>query len=232
MVLMTTFCLHSSCCQQNMKLSSVIHDEVMICLNVVFVCLHITSSHCCRHVWRHWTYKTPVMYILSSVCLRLSLFFQSSFMQYMGLCVFTLPFSLVIVMRIYVLDLVVTIKSDVWIISRSVFRVRPRYAPYIFLCSDGNDVHITDPLWEETTGLQRTSLHKAWRFGVCLSSAKKCWTNEQKKNMHDRDLAKFSVSLENAKNSIQMADGFTDCLGDTRTRENKLLSRFKFYIHS
>ena len=45
----------------------------------------------------------PVRYILSSVLVRLSIFSQLSVIQYMGLCVFSLPNSLVIE-RIYTLS--------------------------------------------------------------------------------------------------------------------------------
>ena len=45
-----------------------------------------------------------VRYILSSVWVRLSIFSQLSIIQYMGLCVFSLPISLVIIERIYTLS--------------------------------------------------------------------------------------------------------------------------------
>ena len=47
------------------------------------------------HGWR----KLLVRYILPSVCLRLRQFSQSSFIQYMGLCVFILPNSPVVIVR-------------------------------------------------------------------------------------------------------------------------------------
>ena len=46
----------------------------------------------------------PVKYILSSVWVRLSIFSQLSIIQYMGLCVFSLPISLVMIERIYTLS--------------------------------------------------------------------------------------------------------------------------------
>ena len=52
----------------------------------------------------HWTYKMPVRYNLSSVWVRLSIFSQLSIMQYMGLCVFSLPISFVKIERIYTLS--------------------------------------------------------------------------------------------------------------------------------
>ena len=51
----------------------------------------------------------------SSVYLRLSQFSESSFVQYMGLCVFNLPISLMMNVRIYVLYLIIIIiRSEVW----------------------------------------------------------------------------------------------------------------------
>ena len=51
----------------------------------------ISLSSSCRLIWRYWTTKMLVRYMLPSVCLRLRLFSQLSFFQYMGLCVFSLP---------------------------------------------------------------------------------------------------------------------------------------------
>ena len=60
----------------------------IICL---FVYDTISLSSLCKLIWRHWTYKMPVRYILSSVWVRLSIFSQLSILQYTGLCVFGLP---------------------------------------------------------------------------------------------------------------------------------------------
>ena len=49
----------------------------------------ISLSSLCRLIWRHWTNKMLVRYMLPSVCLRLRLFSQLSFIQYMRLCVLT-----------------------------------------------------------------------------------------------------------------------------------------------
>ena len=54
-------------------------------LQIVFVCLYITYANL---IWRHWTYKMPVRYNLSSVWVRLSIFSQLSIIQYGGLCFF------------------------------------------------------------------------------------------------------------------------------------------------
>ena len=59
----------------------------------------------------------PVRFILSSVWVRLSIFFPLSFIQYVGLYVFSLPISLVMIERIYILCLIIIIKSEVWTIT-------------------------------------------------------------------------------------------------------------------
>ena len=68
----------------------------------LFVQYTISLSLLCKFLWRHWTYKMPVRYILSSVWVRLSIFSPLSIIQYMGLCVFSLPISLVIIEIIYI----------------------------------------------------------------------------------------------------------------------------------
>ena len=64
----------------------------------------ISLSSLCRLIWRHWTTKMLVMYMLPSVCLRLRQFSQSSFIRYMGLCVFSLPNSPVMMVRMCTLS--------------------------------------------------------------------------------------------------------------------------------
>ena len=57
---------------------------------------------------------------LSNVWVRLSIFYQlsmnQSIIQYVGLCVFSLPTPLVMIEKIYILCLIIIIKSDVWTI--------------------------------------------------------------------------------------------------------------------
>ena len=94
-------------------------------LQMVFVCLYITPSHyhhCANFIWRHWTYEMPVRYNLSSVWVRLSVFSRQSIIQCVGLCVFSLPISFMMIQRIYMLCLISIITSEVWTITH--FRVR------------------------------------------------------------------------------------------------------------
>ena len=74
--------------------------------NIIRLFVHntISLSSLCKLIWRHWTYKMAVRYILSSVWMRLSIFSQLSIIQYMGLCVFSLPISLVMIEMIYTLS--------------------------------------------------------------------------------------------------------------------------------
>ena len=93
--------------------------QIIGCIMALFVCLYITLLHylivIMGSIWRYWnSNKILVRYFLSSVCLRLSQFFQSSFMQYMELCVFSLPISLMMIVRIGVLYHNIIIKSEVW----------------------------------------------------------------------------------------------------------------------
>ena len=82
----------------------------------LFVVYTISLSSLCKLIWRHWTYKTPVRYILSSVWVRLSIFSPLSVIQYVGLYVFSLPISVVMIEIIYKLCLII-IKSEVWTIT-------------------------------------------------------------------------------------------------------------------
>ena len=94
------------------------NSRIRFGLQIVFACLYITPSHyhhCAKFIWRHWTYKMPVRYDLSSV--TLSIFSQLSIIQYVGLCVFSLPISFVRIERIYILCLIIIIKSEVWTIT-------------------------------------------------------------------------------------------------------------------
>ena len=68
-------------------------------------------------IWRHWTYKMPVRYILSSVWVRLCTFSPLSIIQYVGMYVFNLSIYLVMIERIYILCLIIIIKSEVWTIT-------------------------------------------------------------------------------------------------------------------
>ena len=68
----------------------------------LFVQYAISLSSFCKLIWRHWTYKMPVRYILLSVWVRLSIFSPLSIIQHVRLYVFSLPISVVMIERIYI----------------------------------------------------------------------------------------------------------------------------------
>ena len=61
--------------------------------------------------------QTTGSYILSCVCLRLSIFIRLCVMRYMELFVFSLPIAFVMISRIFVLYLISITTSEIWIIS-------------------------------------------------------------------------------------------------------------------
>ena len=82
------------------------------CLFELLITLYTTSlSSLCRRIYSYWTFKILLKY--SDECVRLNQFSQLSFMQYMGLCVFSLPVSLMMIVRKYVFYLTVILKSEV-----------------------------------------------------------------------------------------------------------------------
>ena len=86
-------------------------------LQIVLVGFYSTAyhyHHCalCKLIWRHCTYKMPVRYILSSVWVRLSIFFPLSMIQYVGLYVFSLPISLVMIEIRYIYIYFVLLSSS------------------------------------------------------------------------------------------------------------------------
>ena len=71
------------------------------------------GSSLCKLIWTHWTYKMPVIYILSSGWVRLGILSPLSIIQYVGLHAFSLLISVVMIERIYKLRLIIIIKSEV-----------------------------------------------------------------------------------------------------------------------
>ena len=81
------------------------NSRIRFGLQILFVCFYITPSHyhhCAIFIWRYWTYKMPVRCNLLSMWVRLSILSQLSIKQYVGLCVFSLPISFVMIEIIYI----------------------------------------------------------------------------------------------------------------------------------
>ena len=90
---------------------------VLACRSYSFVCtvhhLHLIIIIVQTHLKALNLKKMPVRYICR-VWVRLSIFSPLSIIQYVGLYFFSLPISLVMIERIYILCLIVIIKSEVW----------------------------------------------------------------------------------------------------------------------
>ena len=87
-------------------------------LQIVLVCLYSTPSH--NHHCANLSKDIELSKCLSDIffeCVRLSIFSQLSIVQYVGLCVFSLPIYLVMIGSIYILCLIIIIKSEVWTIT-------------------------------------------------------------------------------------------------------------------
>ena len=92
-------CFHHYCAVHECKYS----DTFWLAARTrLFVQYTISLSSLCKLIWRHWTYKMPVRYILSSVRVRLSIFTPLSIIQYMALYVFSLSISVVMIGIIYI----------------------------------------------------------------------------------------------------------------------------------
>ena len=81
---------------QDFNNSSVLAMELLLsCIKPSM--LSETASHyhhCANSIWRHWSYKMPVRYNMSSVWVRFCIFSQLSIVEYVGLCVFSLTYYL------------------------------------------------------------------------------------------------------------------------------------------
>ena len=84
---------------------------------LLFVQYTISLSSLCKLIWMHWMHKVPVRYILSSVWVSLRIFSPLSIIHYVGLYVFSFPIFLAMIEGIYILCLIIIIKSEVWTIT-------------------------------------------------------------------------------------------------------------------
>ena len=84
----------------------------------LFVQYIISLSSLCKLIWRHWTYKMPVkIYFVECVSKIKHILSVIHYLLYVGLYVFSLPISLVMIERIYMLCLIIIINSEVWTIE-------------------------------------------------------------------------------------------------------------------
>ena len=88
-------------------------------LQIVLVCLYSTTCHYhhCANLSEGIAFIKCLSDIFCRVWVRLSIFSPLSIIQYVGLYVFSLPIYVVMVERIYILCLIIIIKSEVWTIT-------------------------------------------------------------------------------------------------------------------
>ena len=83
-------------------------DRIRLFVNYIISLLSL-----CKLYLKTLNYEMPVRYNLSSVGVRLSIFSQLSIIQHVGLCIFSWPVSFVMIERIYIVCLIIIIKSEV-----------------------------------------------------------------------------------------------------------------------
>ena len=123
---------------------SYIYIRMRFGLQTVRVCLFIQYTIALSSLWkligRHWTYKMPVRYILSSVWVRSSIFSPLSLIQHVVLYVFSLSISLVMIERINIFYLFIIIMSEVRTITHCLGLGHKTMVPAvcisIFLCAN------------------------------------------------------------------------------------------------
>ena len=118
-----TYCIHISgkpgfCFHYYWVVYDSANNRICFGLQIAFVCLYITHLIIItvQTYLKILKYQMPVRYIFSSVWIRLSIFSQLSIIQYVVLCIFSLTSSLVMIERMYIICLIVIMKSEVWTI--------------------------------------------------------------------------------------------------------------------
>ena len=105
-------------------------------LKIVFVCVYITPSHYhhCANLSEDIELIKCMSDIICRVWVRLSIFSQLSIIQCMGPCVFNVPIPLVMIEKIYILCIIIIIKSDVWTIIHCLGLGHETMAYAVCLC--------------------------------------------------------------------------------------------------
>ena len=107
----------------NVQFMMSVNSRIGFGLQIIYVCFYITPSHyhhCANFIWRHWTYKMPVRYDLSSVWVGLSIFSQLSSYPLCNMwgCVFSVyPFPSWWLREYIYFCLIIIIESEVWTIT-------------------------------------------------------------------------------------------------------------------
>ena len=165
----------------------------------LFVHYTIWLSSLYKLIWRHWTYKVPVRYILSSVWVRLRIFSQLSIIQCMGLCVFSLPISPVMIESIHILRHITIIKWEVWTITHWLWLGLETMVCGAWWCHQMEHFLC---YWPFLQGIHRSpvnSPHKGqWRGALMFSLICvwiNCWVNNREAGDLRRYCAHYDVSV-------------------------------------
>ena len=156
------------------------NSRIRFGLQIVFVCLYITPSHYhhCANLSADIELIKCLSDIICRVWVRLSIFSQLSIIQYMGLCVFSLPISFVMIERIYMLCLIIIIKSEVWTITHCLGLGHETMVCAvclsIFLSCHLNTLWPGDAIWQEGCGSTLAQV-----MACCLAASShylnQCW---------------------------------------------------------
>ena len=164
----------------------------------LFVQYIISLSSLCKLIWRHWTYKMLVRYILSSVWVRLNIFSPLSITQYVGLYVFSLSISVVMIERIYTLSYFHHQIGSMNYYPLS--RVRPWnngvrcMSSYILMTSSNRNIfRVTGPFCGEFTGEFPSQRSLTRGLHVSLIRA---WTNSWINNRDAGDLRRHRAHYD------------------------------------
>ena len=155
----------------------------------------ISNSH--KEVPNGILHDDVIKCILSSVWVRVSVFSQLSIIQYVGLCVFSLHISFVMIERIYILCLIIIIKSEVWTITHCL-----GLGHETIVCAVCLSIFLWKHLsrnWSFVKRIHRSlvdSPHKGQWRGALIFSLIFAWTNGWANNRDAGDLKRHRTHYD------------------------------------
>ena len=156
-----------------------------------------------------------VRYILSSVCLRLSQFSEFSFMQYMGLCVLSLPISLLMIVTVCENILMGYCKTAV-----TPFVTHWRYSslalkPSIYLTT-------VETPYNTNVGVQKIPDRAIWKPVVAKRNNTNPWSCSEPQILVTRDSRRVHMA-EQPASAIGLSKFLPSCIHH-RLPDNSLIS--------
>ena len=118
------------------------NNRIRFGLQIVFVCTYITLSryHYCANLSDGIEFIKCLCDIFCGVWIKLSILSQLYIIQYVGLCVSNLPSSLVVAEIIYILCLIIIIKSGLLTITHCLGLCHETMVCAVFLKRDAGDL--------------------------------------------------------------------------------------------